>query len=48
MAIILLNAALLLWKYRADLRQPPALRPWLVDRLWPNSSSSSPPPPSAS
>lgn len=46
--VFLLNAALLLWKYRADLRQPPVLRPWLVKRIWPNSSSSSAPPPSVS
>lgn len=47
MIILILNTALLLWKYRADLRAPPVLRPWLIKRLWPNSSSSSAPPPSA-
>lgn len=46
--VMVLNGALLLWKYRADLRQPPVLRDWLIRWIWPNSSSSSPPPPSAS
>jgi glycerol-3-phosphate acyltransferase PlsY len=48
MVIFLCNAVILLWKYRADLRQPPVLRDWLIRRIWPNSSSSSLPPPSAS
>jgi glycerol-3-phosphate acyltransferase PlsY len=30
MAIWLVNLALLAWKYRADLRQPPGIRPWLM------------------
>lgn len=31
--ILLINFALILWKYRADLRQPPGLRGWLRRRL---------------
>lgn len=27
------NIAVVLWKYRADLRQPPGLRPWILRRI---------------
>jgi hypothetical protein len=30
MAVWLGNLALLAWKYREDLGQPPGIRPWLV------------------
>ena len=33
LAILAGNAAILLWKYRADLRLFPALRPWISKRL---------------
>jgi glycerol-3-phosphate acyltransferase PlsY len=35
------NIAILAYKYRADLRQPPALRPWITRRLWSSNSSPS-------
>ena len=33
LAVLLVNLALLAWKYRADLRQPPGLRGWIKRRL---------------
>jgi glycerol-3-phosphate acyltransferase PlsY len=31
------NFAILMWKYRADFRQPPGLRPWILRWLWRSS-----------
>ena len=36
LAVLAVNAALLVWKYRADFQHAPGLRPWILERL-PNS-----------